>query len=679
MSTNLQINRLISYYTTVFSKEKEKDISESEFIKLVRSNLLKSTIDLIRSTESKEEKDKLKLKLPAVTFSAIMRSGHKISEIIEHTGLIQMDFDEISDDEIEKFTIWLKEDKYTYILFKSPSGRPKVIVKIPPDLTKHKRYFEALFEYYKAKYRLIADKSCKDPSRLCFLSYDPDIYVNQDAPVFTSIIQKKKTKPENISEKIKRDAEKIIKGIEEYGIDITKEYKNWIDIIYALIEIFGDEANEYVHRVSRFYPSYIYKETQSQIDACRSSKGHGISKNSFFHIAKINGIELKRNQFRINSSKKNNLKDKFTLTEEYLNEHYDLRFNRLSTNMEMKKKTEKEYTVFNENKIYVELNKKGIKMGLNNLLALVKSGFVKEYDPIDEYFKNLPIWDGKDYIHELCTYIDAKDQYQFNYHLKKWLVRLVATALNPKYYNKQIFVFVSQKQNNGKSTLSRFFCPKELKDYMAENISLDRDSRIIMAKTFLINMDELSTFVKEEITAFKAFFSKDQINERLPYDRKNTILPRRCSFIGSTNQLEFLKDETGSSRWLCFEVNSIDWDYSKNIDIDKIYSQAYALYKSGSFKYDMTHEDVVLNEKRNRQFYVPTIEKELIERHFEATDDREPQNFYQATDVLTKLHDLEKRKFNLSNVRIGKALTHLGFERVKYKNLYGYFLKLKSY
>lgn len=93
----------------------------------------------------------------------------------------------------------------------------------------------------------------------------------------------------------------------------------------------------------------------------------------------------------------------------------------------------------------------------------------------------------------------------------------------------------------------------------------------------------------------------------------------------------------------------------------------------------MTHEDVVLNEKRNRQYYVPTIEKELIERHFEATDEKKPQNFYQATDVLTKLQDLEKRKFNLSNVRIGKALTHLGFERVKYKNLYGYFLRVKSY
>ena len=191
-------------------------------------------------------------------------------------------------------------------------------------------------------------------------------------------------------------------------------------------------------------------------------------------------------------------------------------------------------------------------------------------------------------------------------------------------------------------------------------------------------MDELSTFTKDDINSLKAFFSKDQINERLPYDRKNTVLPRRCSFIGSTNQLEFLKDETGSARWLCFEINFINWDYSKDIDINNIYAQAYSLYKSGKFNYEMTHDDIQENENRNRKFYVSTVEKELISKYFEADDSKEPSNFYQATDVLRKLQDFEKRKFSLNNVKIGKALTALGFKKEKYKDRYGYYLKLKS-
>jgi len=369
--------------------------------------------------------------------------------------------------------------------------------------------------------------------------------------------------------------------------------------------------------------------------------------------------------------------DKFSLTENYLNLYYDLKFNIVKNELEIKAKKSKEFKIFNENNLYVELNKKGIKMSMNNLLALMRSDFVKKDDPIEHYFNNLPGWDGRDYISELANFIKTKDDHLFAYHLKKWLVRLVATALDPLYFNKQILVFVSQTQNNGKSTLSRFFCPPALKDYMAENISLDKDSRILMAKSILINMDELSTFSKDDINSLKAFFSKVQINERLPYDRKNTVLPRRCSFIGSTNQLEFLKDETGSARWLCFEVNSIDWRYSELVNIDNIYSQAYSLYKSGSFDYEMTFDDIQENEKRNRQFYVSTIEKDLIEKYFENDEQREPQNFYQATDVLGKLQDLEKRKFNLNNVKVGKALTAIGFERIKYKEKYGYFLKIK--
>lgn len=45
------------------------------------------------------------------------------------------------------------------------------------------------------------------------------------------------------------------------------------------------------------------------------------------------------------------------------------------------------------------------------------------------------------------------------------------------------------------------------------------------------------------------------------------------SFIGSTSRATFLNDETGSVRWLCFELmGKIDFVYSKNVDIDKVWA-----------------------------------------------------------------------------------------------------------
>ena len=70
---------------------------------------------------------------------------------------------------------------------------------------------------------------------------------------------------------------------------------------------------------------------------------------------------------------------------------------------------------------------------------------------------------------------------------------------------------------------------------------------------------------KKDINHLKSVMSKDEIKTRLPYDKRASVLKRRCSFVGSTNNEEFLSDETGNVRWICFAINSINWDYSNNI------------------------------------------------------------------------------------------------------------------
>ena len=184
------------------------------------------------------------------------------------------------------------------------------------------------------------------------------------------------------------------------------------------------------------------------------------------------------------------------------------------------------------------------------------------------YFDSLPKYDNKtDYIKLLTSYITTNDQERFYNHFKKWIVRLVKCALIDDYYNKNAFILVQNKQNSGKTTFCRFLCPDSLSDYIKENISTDKDGLISITRNLIINLDELATLTRQDINLLKSILSKDKVNERLPYDRKNSIIPRRCSFIGSTNNSEFLTDLTGSVRWLCFEVENINFDYKKKIDI----------------------------------------------------------------------------------------------------------------
>ena len=318
----------------------------------------------------------------------------------------------------------------------------------------------------------------------------------------------------------------------------------------------------------------------------------------------------------------------------------------------------------------------GLNLSINNLVALLKSDFIEAYNPFATYFNNIPTWDTKtDYISFLASFVKTADRQRFDNHFKKWMVRVVACALVDSIFNKQAFVLVHDKQNSGKSTFCRFLCPQALKDYIAENLSIDKDSRILLCRNLLINLDELSTLSKVEINSLKSLFSKDKINERLPYDRRNSILPRRCSFIGSTNLVEFLNDETGSVRWLCFVIDEIDWSYAEKVNIDMVYAQAYHLFKNG-FEYNLTQEEVKENDEYNKQFQVATSEKELINKFLRPGTKEKHEQFWTATDIILYLTHITENKLKLSPIILGKALKINGFERVKSasEQIYGYYV-----
>lgn len=232
------------------------------------------------------------------------------------------------------------------------------------------------------------------------------------------------------------------------------------------------------------------------------------------------------------------------------------------------------------------------------------------------------------------------------------------------------------KQNSGKSTFCRFLCPSKLSNYIAEDIATDKDSRILIVKNLLINLDELASISKKDINSLKAMFSKIQINERLPFDKKNSIIKRRCSFVGSTNQTQFLTDETGSVRWLCFEIDSIDWQYSKKIDMNKVYSQALHLYNDSSFEMELSPTDIKENEIRNSAYQMLTVERELIQTYFEPDYKKHPANFKNATDIIMRLQTITENSFRLNNVQIGKALRFLKYPTGRNnRGFSGYYLK----
>ena len=361
----------------------------------------------------------------------------------------------------------------------------------------------------------------------------------------------------------------------------------------------------------------------------------------------------------------------FDQKDNYLKDKYHIRYNKLSHYCDIKPISSNDWEIINVESLYIELRQNNIKTCLKNLEIYLKSNFIERFDPLEDYFESLPKWDGADYISDYVSYVDFEDLKQATYHFKKWLVRTVKCALIDEYVNKQCFVLFQKEQNRGKTTWLRNLCPPKLSDYIAEDIGVDKDSRIALTRNFLINIDEISYLDKSTINKVKSVLSKAKINDRLPYDKVNSIIPRRSSYVASTNDNDFLNDPTGSVRWLCFAIKGkIDFSYKDKFNIDKMWSQAYHLaFEDDKFESELTSEDVKLNEKRNSKFFNQNIEYELIDKYFQKSESKD--DFKTPTEII-QLLEFSDRKLN--NIRAGKALTALGYNKVKHstRQAYGY-------
>ncbi len=365
-----------------------------------------------------------------------------------------------------------------------------------------------------------------------------------------------------------------------------------------------------------------------------------------------------------------------------LKDWYDLRFNEITGVVEGRKKGEPDYKVLNENNLFIQLLTNGYRISFGNLCALLNSEYVQIYNPIKVYLEGLPIWnpDGRDYIEELASHVTALDQEQFNHHFKKMFVRMISCAIDDRSFNKHAFILVGPAQHTGKSTFCRYICPPALHNYYTESIPGDKDGLISLCENIIINLDELSSRTKFELNQLKSLFSKDSVRVRHPFARKAQTDPRRASFLGSTNEDTFLTDTTGSVRWLCFEIESINFAYY-GIPIDLVWSQAYSLYKS-DFKFQMTREEIKENETRNQKFQQNSVEYDYVQKYLTPGTDFEDDAFRTASEIRDYLYTKSDRRAELRSVeKLGKVLIQLGFpkasKRVPGKDfpVYGYYVK----
>ena len=143
-------------------------------------------INKIRTSDNEEFAAKLKASLLGIMFNGTF-SERNDNGLINHSGMCILDFDDYETPEaMQEERERICADRYTLLCFTSPSGNGlKVVIRIPKsDKDEHKRRFSAYGKYINSENFDIKNSNI---SRVCFESYDPNIYLNQFCEEFTDI------------------------------------------------------------------------------------------------------------------------------------------------------------------------------------------------------------------------------------------------------------------------------------------------------------------------------------------------------------------------------------------------------------------------------------------------------------------------------------------------------------
>lgn len=225
----------------------------------IKNGKSKELVKAIRQLKSKDERNKLKKELPAICFSGVF-TKRLDDALVEHSGLVCLDFDNYAKQkEMLEDKENLCRDKYVFSVFVSPSGDGlKVLVKIPADADNHVNYFNSLRNHFNNEH---FDKTSKNISRVCYESYDPLIYVNENSSVWDIIEDQEYTEVSRGRDRVTipvTDENKIVEILvkwweKKYPMNIGQRNQN----CYVLAMAFNDFG------VNKGLASYILKQYAS--------------------------------------------------------------------------------------------------------------------------------------------------------------------------------------------------------------------------------------------------------------------------------------------------------------------------------------------------------------------------------------------------------------------------------
>lgn len=318
---------------------------------------------------------------------------------------------------------------------------------------------------------------------------------------------------------------------------------------------------------------------------------------------------------------------------------------------------------------------------------IARCAYDNAYDPLKAYFAGLK-WDGQD---RLTTFLERyAGASTTNPHgaditpyvrsiSRKWAISAVARALDPGCQVDTVLV-LEGVTGRGKTSFFRILGGEFT---LETQIDLgNKDSMQLCAQAWIIELAELVSVHRSESRQLKAFFTRIVDRFRPPYARGPVAYPRRCVFVGTTEEDDYLIDRTNRRFW---PVRSGRFDLDAlRLDRDQIWGQAAAEYaefkrlkSSGCPDVENPHrwwlteaEQEQANRETDARLRESAIDSKIHDWWFGTHPDKRDKRVTTA-EVAEKVFRMTAEKIAERPgilMQIGQALRSLGFEKGREKH-----------
>lgn len=678
---------MISLFEKVQVKDAvpKQNLSDAEFFDGVKNGRWQDEVLDVRT--GKREKKTVTGLTPSGVFKV-----RNASSLLEHSGMICIDIDakdQICDVNIDD----LKQDSYVYAIHDSISGNGGSAVYFKIDGNKHLEAFLGLEEYLFVNYSIVVDKSCKDVSRLRFVSYDPELYYNDKAKVFKKYLPKKEVKLREYKPfVVKSDFDEMVN--EAKSLNLFDSYDDYLKLAFGLADEFGEDGRNYFHALCSSSEKYSFEKADKDYTKSCQRNATGITIASVYFKFKEAGISLVSEQTKKIKSvaklsdnpkealKSMNIQDSDNILERMkpkvdddselglvieLIKLSNVRFNEITRNFEFDKEpmTDRVLAKFYQN-VWQKIDDKISKDKIFTLIQNLEN--TPSFNPIHDWFdKNKHISTGGCFQELLkCFTIDhtifqGDQEFECNdyleVYLKKWLLGLVGSAYGT--YSLMILVLTGE-QGIKKTEFFRNLIPEELRVFYAEsNLDEGKDSEILMTKKWLIVDDEFGGKSKKDATKLKRLSSQQTFTVRMPYGRVSEDLNRLAVLGGTSNDYDVINDPTGNRRIIPVNLVSFDFERYKKIDKTKLFIELYKEWEKDKEGWFLTKQEIKFLNETTLKNTETMSEVEIINKCLRY----DPYGSMTNTDIKLEIERLYP-SFRTTNKRMGQALKICGHEQI---------------